>query len=125
MLDARSRSRPESHLRVAISGADMPPFEVNVPVYRRDGGWLAEPDLSLAEALLALEYQGADHAGVKRMRKDITRLTDMRRDTWLTLPYGPAEVLGQPYLIKPEVRELIRIRAPHLLPRARPRRVVI
>jgi hypothetical protein len=115
LLDVRSRSRPESHLRVAISGGDMPRFEVNVPVYRREGGWLAEPDLSLAEALLALEYQGADHADLRRMRKDITRFTDMRRDTWLTLPYGPAEVYGQPYLIKPEVRELIRVRAPHLL----------
>lgn len=125
LLDARSRSRPESHLRVAISGPDMPRFEVNVPVYRREGGWLAEPDLSLEEALLALEYQGEDHAGIKRMRKDISRFTDMRRDTWLTIPYGPAEVFGQPYLIKPEIRELVRLRAPQLLPRPRARRVVI
>jgi hypothetical protein len=119
LLDARSRSRPESHLRVAISGPDMPRFEVNVAVSRREGGWLAEPDLSLEEARIALEYQGEDHAGLKRMRKDITRFVDMRRDTWLTLPYGPAEVFGQPYLIKPEVRELIRMRAPHLLPSRR------
>jgi hypothetical protein len=126
LLDARSRSRPESHLRVAISGPDMPRFEVNVPIYRREGGWLAEPDLSLEEARLALEYQGEDHGGIKRVRKDITRFVDMRRDTWLTLPYGPAEVYGQPYLIKPEIRELVRIRAPHVLPpRSRPRRVVI
>jgi hypothetical protein len=125
LLDARSRSRPESHLRVAISGPDMPRFEVNVAVYRTEGGWLAEPDLSLEEAKLALEYQGSDHAGVTRMRKDITRFTDMRRDTWLTLPYGPAEVFGQPFLIKPEIRAIIRVRAPHLLPaRIRPRRVV-
>lgn len=119
LLDARSRSRPESHLRVAISGPDMPRFEVNEAIYRREGGWLAEPDLSLEEAKLALEYQGEDHGGIKRVRKDITRFVDMRRDTWLTLTYGPAEVFGQPYLIKPEVRELIRVRAPHLLPTVR------
>ena len=115
LLDERSRSRPESHLRVAISGPDMPQFEVNVAIYRSEGGWLAEPDLSLEEARLALEYQGSDHAKVKRMRKDITRFTDMRRDEWLTIPYGPAEVFGQPYLIKPEIRQLVRLRAPHLL----------
>jgi hypothetical protein len=115
LLDERSRSRPESHLRVAISGPDMPRFEVNVAVYRSEGGWLAEPDLSLEEARLALEYQGSDHAKVKRMRKDITRFTDMRRDEWMTIPYGPAEVFGQPYLIKPEVRRLVQLRAPHLL----------
>lgn len=119
LLDARSRSRPESHLRVAISGPDMPRFEVNVAVYRREGGWLAEPDLSLEAARIALEYQGEDHASRRRMRKDITRFVDMRRDEWLVLPYGPAEVFGQPYLIKPEVRGLIAARAPRLLSRRR------
>ncbi len=126
LLDARSRSRPESHLRVAVSGPDMPKFEVNVPIHRREGGWLAEPDLSLEEAMIALEYQGEDHAELRRMRKDITRFTDMRRDEWLTIAYGPAEVFGQPYLIKPEIRQLVRLRAPHALPKpARPCRVVI
>jgi hypothetical protein len=115
LLDARSRSRPESHLRVAVSGPDMPRFEVNVAIHRVEGGWLAEPDLSLEEAMLALEYQGEEHGKPKQFRKDITRFTDMRRNEWLTLPYGPAEVFGQPYLIKPEVRQFIRVRAPQLL----------
>jgi hypothetical protein len=55
LLDERSRSRPESHLRVAVSARDLPRFAVNEPVYRADGGWLAEPDLSLEEARHALE----------------------------------------------------------------------
>jgi hypothetical protein len=115
LLDVRSRSRPESHLRVAASAPDLPRFEVNVAVYRREGGWLAEPDLSLAEAKLALEYQGADHAEIARMRKDITRAADLRRDGWACLLYGPAEVFGKPWQIAPELRALIRFRAPHLL----------
>jgi hypothetical protein len=119
LLNARSRSRPESHLRVAITAPDMPRFEVNKPVSREEGGWLAEPDLSLPAAKIALEYQGRDHAELKRMRKDITRTVDMRRDKWVVLPYGPVEVFGQPWLIKPEVRELIAARAPQLLPRRR------
>jgi hypothetical protein len=126
LLDARSRSRPESHLRVAVSGDGMPRFEVNEPVFRDEGGWLAEPDLSLADAKLALEYLGAEHAEVKRRRKDITRERDMRRDRWLVLEYGPAEVFGRPWQIAPEVRIEIAERAPHLLqphraPRARRR----
>jgi hypothetical protein len=120
LLDQRSRSRPESHLRVAISGPDMPRFEVNAAIYRREGGWLAEPDLSLEPARLALEYQGAEHGKTVRMRQDITRAVDVRRDDWVMLPYGPAEVFGRPWLIKPEVRELIQVRAPHLLRRRRP-----
>jgi hypothetical protein len=118
MLDERSRSRPESHLRVAASAPDLPKFGVNEPVYRDEGGWLAEPDLSIAEAKLALEYQGEEHAGVRRMRKDITRGTDLRREGWLGIPFGPAEVFGRPWQIAPELRELIRQRAPHL-PRTR------
>jgi hypothetical protein len=117
LLDARSRSRPESHLRVAATAADLPRFEVNIPIYRDEGGWLAEPDLSLAEAKIALEYQGKDHADLDRMRNDITRRTDMRRDRWLVLEYGPAQVFGRPWQIAPELRVEIRGRAPHLLRR--------
>lgn len=115
LLDPRSRSRPESHLRVAVSGADMPRFEVNEAVSRDVGGWLAEPDLSLEEARIALEYQGKDHADLARMRRDMTRVTDMRREGWLTFLYGPAEVFGRPWEIRGEVRAAIRARAPHLL----------
>jgi very-short-patch-repair endonuclease len=90
-------------------------------VFRDSGGWLAKPDLSLREAKLALEYQGAEHAKVKRMRRDITRETDMRREGWRVLDYGPAEVFGRPWEIAPEVRQLVQERAPHLL-RRRPSR---
>jgi very-short-patch-repair endonuclease len=88
-------------------------------VYRAAGGWLAEPDLSLAEAKIALEYQGSEHASLDRMRKDITRTTDMRLEGWLVLYYGPAEVFGRPWQVAPELRRHIRDRAPHLLGRAR------
>jgi hypothetical protein len=124
ILDARSRSRPESHLRVAITAPDLPRFEVNLPVYRDGGGWLAEPDLSLGPAKLALEYQGEDHASVQRMRKDLTRFADLRREGWLCFPYGPAETFGRPWQITGEVRAAVRERAPHLLRPRRSKRVV-
>lgn len=116
LLDARSRSRPESHLRVAIRVAGCPPFLVNEPIYRDEGGWLAEPDLALPEAKLALEYQGADHATLERMRSDITRRRDMRMNRWVTLDYGPAEVFRRPWSVGAEVLGYVRQRAPHLLP---------
>jgi hypothetical protein len=115
LLDARSRSRPESHLRVAVSGAGLPRFQVNEPIYRDEGGWLAEPDLSLPEAKLALEYQGEEHADVRRMRKDITRGVDRRADKWLVYQYGPIEVFRRPWQVRAEVRATIADRAPHLL----------
>jgi very-short-patch-repair endonuclease len=115
LLDPRSRSRPESHLRVALTSTGLMMFDVNVAVHTQYGEWLAEPDLSCAAAKIALEYQGADHADVKRMRKDITRAADLRRAGWLVLLFGPAEVFGRPWQIAPEVRYLIGQRAHQLL----------
>ncbi|MDT4938190.1 MAG: hypothetical protein QOG80_1861 [Pseudonocardiales bacterium] len=117
LLDGRSRSRPESHLRVAATAPDLPTFEVNEPIRRRDGGWLAEPDLSIEAAKLALEYQGAGHAEVARLRRDLTRFADLRREGWLVLAYGPAEVFGRPWEITMDVRMALRDRAPDLLRR--------
>jgi hypothetical protein len=121
LLNARSRSRPESHLRLAASAPCLPQFAVNEAIYRDQGGWLAEPDLSLAEAKLALEYQGEEHGTIERMRRDITRDADMRSEGWRALLYGPAQVFGRPWLIAPEVIQIVRERAPHLLRRSRSR----
>lgn len=115
LLDGRSRSRPESHLRVAASGVAGVVYGVNEPVHRVTGGWLAEPDLSVTEAKLAIEYQGEVHADVERMRRDMTRFADLRSEGWLVLPYGPAEVFGRPWQIECEIRAAIRERAPQLL----------
>ena len=108
-------------MRVAISCPDLPSFAVNEPVYRRGGGWLATPDLSLSEARLALEYQGLEHADPRRMRRDLTRAADLRSEGWLVLAYGPAEVFGRPWQIEHEVRLELRKRLPV---RAPVRRVV-
>ncbi|HJQ02237.1 MAG TPA: DUF559 domain-containing protein [Jatrophihabitans sp.] len=115
LLDGRSKSRPESHLRVAVRAAGLHCFEVNKPVVDEVGEWLAEPDLSCAEAKIALEYQGSDHADVARMRRDITRATDLRQRGWLVLLYGPAQVFSRPWQIGPELRQLVEQRAPGLL----------
>jgi hypothetical protein len=109
LLDRRSRSRPESHLRYAIVSAGLPAPEVNKPVYSSYGEWLSEPDLSYEDVRLALEYNGADHAEVRRMRRDMTREIDVhRRGRWQTVAFGPAEVFGRPDLVASYVRELRR-----------------
>lgn len=115
LLDARSRSRAESHLRYAVVSAGLPSPEVNVPIYNSHGEWLAEPDLVYREATLALEYNGADHAKVKRMRNDITRAIDVHVGQWLSIAFGPAQVFGRPWEIGPVVRTTLHERAPDYL----------
>jgi hypothetical protein len=107
LLDARSRSRPESHLRCAVVLGGLPYPEVNEPIYTFNGEWLAEPDLHFRRERVALEYNGADHAETGRMRRDITRAIDVEGDGWRVGVFGPAEVFGRPHRIAPHVRALL------------------
>jgi hypothetical protein len=112
LLDKRSRSRPESHLRYALFAGGLPKPEVNEPIYNADGEWLGEPDLSYEDVKLAIEYNGAEHAKTKRMRRDITRGVDIgSRGGWHTVTFGPAEVFGRPDEAAAYVRDLRRERA--------------
>jgi hypothetical protein len=92
LLDERSRSRPESHLRFRLVDAGLPTPEVNRAIHDERGQWIAEPDLHYKRARLALEYNGANHAELPQMRKDITRSLDVVRAEWMTLTFGPAQV---------------------------------
>jgi hypothetical protein len=112
LLDGRSRSRPESLLRYALVSAGLPKPAVNEPIYSAGGEWLAEPDLSYDDVRLAIEYNGADHADPKRMRRDITREIDVRhRGGWGVVTFGPVEVFQRTDQAVAVVRQLRRERA--------------
>ena len=111
LLNARSRSRPESHFRYALVSAGLPAPDVNLPIYNELGEWLAEPDLSYSDAMLALEYNGAEHAEANRMRRDYTRAFDVQhRGRWRVETFGPAEIFGRPDQTAQFVKELRRER---------------
>ena len=107
LLDARSRSRPESHVRCALVLAGLPRPEVNVAIHTEHGEWLAEPDLHYRRARVALEYNGAAHADLDRMRRDITRTLDLSEHGWEVVVLGPAEVFGRPWRMVAHVRMLL------------------
>jgi hypothetical protein len=111
LLNSRSRSRAESHLRYAVMSCGLPSPDVNKPIFTEYGEWLAEPDLSYEDVKLALEYNGSVHAEVKQMRKDITREIDIvHRGRWQSVTFGPAEVFGRPEYVGAVVRQLRRER---------------
>jgi hypothetical protein len=112
LLDARSRSRPESHMRYALVAARLPTPEVNAAIYTDHGEWLAEPDLHYPRARLALEYNGADHSEPRRMRRDITRDLDILQAGWKSITFGPSEVFGRPDILAGIVRDELRRRDP-------------
>lgn len=117
MLDRRSRSGPESHLRVGLLAAGLPWPEVNTAVHDDHGQWLAEPDLAYPAARLAIEYQGAHHAEPSRLGRDLTRTLELQRAGWLVLAYGGRD-LRRTGTVAADVRAALADRAPELLARA-------
>lgn len=115
LLDARSRSRPESRIRAALVHAGLPCPRVNEAIHDDTGGWLAEPDLHYPEARLAVEYNGSEHAQLERMRKDSTRLLDLQRAGWEVRTYTAAQAFRRVDEVVDDVHAVLRRRAPELL----------
>ena len=107
LLDGRSRSRPESHVRFELRVDGWPRFEVNTAVHDRNGGWLAEPDLSNEKYRIAIEYQGSGHVDLGRMRRDLTRGTCVAGEFWQILPVGPSEAFTHPDRLRLAVRAML------------------
>jgi hypothetical protein len=119
LLDARSRSRPESRIRSALILGGLPRPGVNEVIRDEHGGWLAEPDLHYAEAKLALEYNGEEHATLARMRKDSTRLLDLQREEWEVRTYTAVHAFRRLDEVVDDVYRLLLRRAPQLLTHTR------
>ena len=125
LLDARSRSRPESHLRMELLVPGWPTFQVNVAIHDVHGGWLAEPDLSNEEYAVAVEYQGSVHAEKRQMSKDLTRGITIVGNRWQVLPVGSRDVFVHPSRTRIAVAAMLRSQGWQGPPRATrpPRRV--
>lgn len=115
VLNASSRSRPESRIRAALQFSGLPAPLVNEAVVDPVLGWLGEPDLHYPQARLAIEYNGADHADVDRMRRDSVRLLDFQRADWTVRTYTAVHAFSRLDEVVADVRSLLRRRAPELL----------
>ena len=69
------RSPMESRARLMFVRAGFPEPEVNADVFDSHGGWLLEGDLVWRRQRVIGEYQGADHASMRRRSADASRAT--------------------------------------------------
>lgn len=77
-LDAGSRSLPESEVRVLLEFAGLPAPEVNVPIMV-DDELIGIVDLLIRVVMLALEYEGRQHAeSIGQFNRDIARYAAFR-----------------------------------------------
>ena len=106
LADARAESQPESRLRVLLTLAGLPP----VPqfVVRGVGGeFLARTDLAYPDVRVAVEYDGAWHAGDGQFARDRDRLNRLTAAGWRVLHVTAAD-LRDPDRIVTRLRALLR-----------------
>ena len=82
LLNSRAESAQESRMRIIIVGDSLPDPAVNLVIVDDSGQFLARCDLGYEEWRIAIEYDGAVHAGEARRRADATRRTLLREHGW-------------------------------------------
>ncbi|HEU4806933.1 MAG TPA: hypothetical protein VFT01_01615 [Homoserinimonas sp.] len=91
------RSRPETHLRLAILGAGLPEPTVAHPVWVPLLQRHLHPDLSWPEWKVGLEYEGEDHRKDRwQFRHDITRVEAMVDINWSLSRFSADDVYSVP-----------------------------
>lgn len=104
LLDARSESPKESHVRVLLVRAGLGGFEPNVEVvvfghrYRLDLAWPARK--------IVIEYQGGYHHDPAQWRRDMTRRSRLEAAGW-TVVFISADDLRDPADLIRRIRALL------------------
>lgn len=93
-ISERSRSRPETWLRLLIEDAGLPAPRVNFDVIER-GVWLGQVDLAFPERRVALEYEGEHHlTDPAQWAKDIARYERFIEAGWRVIRVTKGDVFG-------------------------------
>jgi len=79
------RSPMESRARLMFVRAGFPEPEVNAVVRDAHGGWLLEGDLVWRKQRVVGEYQGSDHASIRRRSADSSRVTGAEAEGYRVL----------------------------------------
>jgi hypothetical protein len=93
-LSDRSRSRPESLVRLALVASHLPDPVPNHSVFLPLSGKRIEIDLAYLDFKVGLEYQGDHHRTDRRQwRRDIRRGNDAVEENW-SMIYVAGDDLG-------------------------------
>ena len=85
LVRAPVRSPMETRTRLMFGRAGFPEPAVNRPVFHRDGQWLLEGDFVWEAERVIGEYQGRDHASIRRRSHDASRQALAQDDGWRLL----------------------------------------
>jgi hypothetical protein len=94
LVRSGSRSAMETRSRLMFHRAGFPEPELNAVVRDAHGGWLLEGDLVWRRRRVIGEYQGADHASIRRRSADASRLTSAEAEGYRILEIYAEDVFG-------------------------------
>jgi very-short-patch-repair endonuclease len=108
LLNDRSESRRESHLRVILVQARIPGLEVNWPITTA-GGHHYRADLAFPQKKMVIEYQSRYHGDEVQRRKDMTRRARLEADGWYVMEVN-ADDLRDPAELVHRIRQVLAAR---------------
>ncbi|MFT4052767.1 MAG: hypothetical protein QM677_11045 [Microbacterium sp.] len=105
----RSRSRPETWLRLILRDAGLPAPEANFDVIEH-GVWLGQVDLAYPELRIAIEYEGEYHlTDPAQWAADIARMDRLVEAGWRVLRVTKEGVFTHPMHTVERVRRAIAV----------------
>lgn len=84
LIRVGSDSPPETHLRLALTGAGLPEPVLQYPV-RTDGRLVALIDLAYPNARIALHYDGSPHLTAEALTRDVSRDSALVALGWVNI----------------------------------------
>lgn len=110
LMNERSRSRPESWLRLLLGDEGCRGAEPNFDVVV-DGCWQAQVDLAFAEERVAVEYEGEHHlTDPGQWAKDIERMERLADAGWRVIRVTKSDVFQHPERLLRRVRAALAVR---------------
>jgi len=109
LLDARSRSMPESETRVCLEVAGLPRPEVNLDLHDETGLFLGCGDLVYRLWKLLIEYEGGQHfSDARQIASDVDRYARFRRENWEYIQVTKRHLSQPKDMVRRVHRELVR-----------------
>lgn len=105
LMDGRSESRKESHLRVLMLEAGFTGLVSNLEVMTRDGTNY-RGDFAFPREKVIVEYQSNYHAQTEQFKRDMTRIAKLQADGWYVMQVN-ADDLHNPRELADRIRHVL------------------
>lgn len=105
LLDERSESRRESHLRVILVQGGLTGLVANLPI-TTIGGFGYRADFAFPARKVLVEYQSDYHRNPEQFRKDMTRISRLQADGWILIQVN-SDDLRNPAELAARIRQVL------------------